>query len=269
MKTIVIFHSGCRDGFAAAWAAWLKLGDEDVEYYAASYQTEPPDVSGKRVYIVDFSYKRPVMEKLIEDATEIVVLDHHKTAEAELQGLPGCHFDMNRSGAMMAWDYFHGKDANAPWPIHYVQDRDLWRWELEESKAVNAYISTLPYDFQAWSDCYYKLSWVQAVDLGRVVLRRTQQYVDAVCEKLPIRIDFEGYNVPLVNAPFMDISEVLDKLRQGEPFAMSWHQKSDGGFNYSLRSGDDAVDVSEIAKKYGGGGHHNAAGFRVERPVHF
>lgn len=265
MKTIVIYHGNCKDGFAAAWAAWDEIDSEDVEYYPAQHGTDPPDVVGKRVYILDFSYKRPVMEKLIEDAFELTVLDHHKTAEAELEGLPGCHFDMNRSGAMMAWEFFN-PGIPAPWTIRYVQDRDLWRWELPDSEAINAYISSLPYEFEMWDCACWDVNTV--VEYGYAVLRRNQQYVESTAARA-MRIDFEGHNVPIVNATYMDISEVLDHLRKGEPFAMGWHQGPDGGFNYSLRSTDESVDVSEIAKKYGGGGHRNAAGFRVERPVHF
>ena len=42
---------------------------------------------------------------------------------------------------------------------------------------------------------------------------------------------------------------------------------SDGRFQYSLRSRGD-FDVSELAKKHGGGGHKGAAGFVVDELVH-
>ena len=46
---------------------------------------------------------------------------------------------------------------------------------------------------------------------------------------------------------------------------MSWFRHRDGNYIYSLRSrADSGIDVSAIAKKYGGGGHKNAAGFKLE-----
>lgn len=74
------------------------------------------------------------------------------------------------------------------------------------------------------------------------------------------RVFFENWNVPIVNAPQVDISELLDHLARNDTFAMGWWQRGDGEFQYSLRSRGD-FDVSELAKKYGGGGHKNAAGF--------
>ena len=65
----------------------------------------------EKVYIVDFSYPKDVMVKLLQQDFDLIVLDHHKTAEANLKDLalkPGSeiHFDMTRSGALMTWEYF-------------------------------------------------------------------------------------------------------------------------------------------------------------------
>ena len=95
------------------------------------------DVKGKNVIIVDFSYPRDVLIKMAEDADSIIVLDHHKTAEENLKGLDFCIFDMTRSGAVMAWEHFHGK-GNTPLLFQYIQDRDLWQWKLPQSKEFSA-----------------------------------------------------------------------------------------------------------------------------------
>jgi hypothetical protein len=103
----------------------------------------PPDVTGLDVAIVDFSYKRPVMIELARKAKSILVLDHHKTAEAELiEPCPGIevHFDMNRSGAVMAWEYFHpGVPASVP-AVHpgpgSLDQRDAGRRHLHDGAAI-------------------------------------------------------------------------------------------------------------------------------------
>ena len=60
---IMIYHANCADGFGAAWAAWMRWGDE-VEYFPCAYGQEPPDVSGKHVMIGAFSFKRDVLHSL-------------------------------------------------------------------------------------------------------------------------------------------------------------------------------------------------------------
>lgn len=52
-------------------------------------------------------------------------------------------------------------------------------------------------------------------------------------------------------------------MRSKTPVALGWWQRFDGKFQFSLRSRGD-IDVSEIAKKFGGGGHKNAAGFQLK-----
>jgi hypothetical protein len=80
---LCIYHGNCQDGFGAAWTVRHALGDR-VEFYPGIYQNEPPDVTGRDVIIVDFSYKRPVIEAMALKAHSILILDHHKSAVADL-----------------------------------------------------------------------------------------------------------------------------------------------------------------------------------------
>ena len=260
-KQLVIYHGNCIDGYTSAWVAWLKYGI-DAEYVASNYGDPPPDVSGRDVLVVDFSYPRDVMVEMNASAASLLVLDHHKTAQAALDGLPFAKFDMNRSGAGMAWDaLFAGKDR--PWLVDYVEDRDLWRWALPNSKEVNAWVSACTRDsFDLWGKLYAD-GPTRACARGEAVLTFIDRYVfEMVAQSRIVR--FEGASVPIVNAPYINISELVGKLAESAPFAVGWFQRSDGLYAYSLRSrGPSGADVSEIAKRYGGGGHRNSAGFTV------
>lgn len=55
--------------------------------------------------------------------------------------------------------------------------------------------------------------------------------------------------------------EMLSKYPDA-PFTACWFRRADGQIQYSLRSEDSRLDVSEVAKSLGGGGHRNAAGFQ-------
>jgi uncharacterized protein len=266
----------------------------DAEIHHAYYGKEPPPVNGRDVVMVDFSYPRDVLEMLIADANSLLILDHHKTAAAALAGLPkpraswndhiaylgapGCEsygalFDMERSGAGLAWDYFFPDEAR-PWLVDYVEDRDLWRHRLPDSQAINAYIGILPFEFTAWSVVDAETTTARAGELGFTVRAKVHQYVAEASKNLRWAT-VAGYHVPVVNAPQVDISELLDAVieqsrRENHPpcdFAVGWWQRFDGLFQYSLRSRGD-FDVSEIAKTFGGGGHRNAAGFQSTTLVH-
>lgn len=260
MTTHVIYHGNCFDGFGAAWAAWKKLGDT-AEYVPASYGEDPPNLPPTaNVVMVDFSYKRPVMEEFASKVNSLAILDHHKTAEDDLRGFPDAVFDMDRSGAHLSWLYFH-PDEEVPELIKYVEDRDLWRWALPRSKEVSAAISSYKFDFEEWS----KLDEVGVDSLileGSVILRHKTQMIERMCEHYTIK-RLGGHEVPVANATlyFSEVANRLCEKYPEYPFAAYYFDRlEDGRRQWGLRS-NNGFDVSEIAKVYGGGGHQAAAGF--------
>jgi uncharacterized protein len=265
---LCIYHGGCDDGFGAAWVVRRAL-EGAVEFHYGIYQTEPPDCSGRTVYLVDFSYKRPVMQRLIAEAKSVTVLDHHKSAAEDLAGLlnaPGGalgQFDMDRSGAAMAWDWFYPNQPR-PWLIEYIQDRDLWRKQLPDGDAVIMALRSYPQEFDVWQ---------RIADAGPSALiaegKAIHRYYRTIVEALKanaVRASIGGIDVPVVNAPYHFASEVAGELAEGEPFAGCYWNHAHGT-TYSLRSREGGTDVSEIAKLYGGGGHRGAAGFKVAVPL--
>jgi uncharacterized protein len=257
---LIVFHKNCPDGFTAAWVAQQYV--RGAELHAMDYTDSPPsddEVRGRDVYVVDFSFKRPVCDHIYELASRLVVLDHHKTAQAELVGAHYARFDMERSGAGIAWDFFF-PDKPRPWLVNYVEDRDLWRFRLVNSREVNAGIACTPMTLEDWTLLEGE-GPAAVADKGRGALA-----FEAMCAKKAAEtarvVRFEGHDVPFVNVQYTLASVTAGLLAEAAPFAVGWFQKSDGTFQYSLRSrGEGGVDVSEVAKKYGGGGHRNAAGF--------
>lgn len=283
MKPLVIYHGQCKDGFCSAWVFHRKHGD-NVEFHEGFYGQPPPDVTDREVTLVDFCYPRDVMQAIASRCAALTVLDHHKTAAAAMAGFgqwlrehhPALEvqvtFDMDRSGARLAWDYCFPTTTDAPWLVDYVQDRDLWRHALPDSKAINAYISTMEFSFDLWDETYDLFPHVKGMgparlpaELGRAILSKTEQYVREV-SKNAMRIQAGAWNVPIVNAPQVDVSELQHALCEGEPFSIAWWQRADGMYQYSLRSREGSTDVSLFAKAMGGGGHKHAAGFVAPKP---
>jgi hypothetical protein len=280
-EPLIIHHRGCADGICGAMVIWLGLGRRG-ELRAAQYGEPPPDVeevAGREVWIVDFSYPREVLLRLHETARALVVLDHHKTAEASCRGLPFCTFDMERSGARLALDRL---DMAPNWTglssaeqvaieavVDYVEDRDLWRFDLPHSQEINAYLASWPRTLDAWVAILDRIkgkwAWADIVGQGTAILRRERQLVEIMCGNArPMRgpgPDRDSERLLLVNAPVLQ-SEVAGELaaRDGVDYAVAWWQRSDGQYQYSLRS-TGGLDVAAIAQEFGGGGHAQAAGF--------
>lgn len=271
--TIVIYHSPCLDGFTAAWVAKKALGNT-ATYVAGSYAdasaTSLPDVDGKIVYILDFSYPREIMLELVKRAKYVIVLDHHKSAQVDLEDLidediVGGEFDMDRSGAMMAWNFFFF-DQEPPKFIEYVQDRDLWIKELPDCEEVNSAILSYEYTFENWD----KIAGTPIKELlkdGVAIHRKHMKDVHELINTCLQHMTIGGFeNIPTVNANYFFGSDLGGILCKEEPFAAYYSYNSDGQIVFGLRSNaayEHAEDVSIIAKAYGGGGHVHASGFRV------
>jgi hypothetical protein len=284
---LCIHHAPCADGFTAAWAIWKRW--PDIEFHPGVYGAAPPDVTGKHVLIVDFSYKRPVLEEMARSAKSITILDHHKSAEedlrpfrvrgfqslepltvipdlAEHQGILPIQalFDMDRSGAMLAWVYAHpGKDA--PRLVWHVQDRDLWRFELEGTRAIQATVFSYPYDFAVWDELAAALETEAGRSLiiaqGEAIERKHQKDVAELLGLCTREMVIGGHRVPVANLPYTLSSDGAGQLAEGQPFGACYYDNAEGRRVFSLRSRDGGLDVSAIAAHYGGGGHARAAGF--------
>ena len=256
----VIYHADCTDGFGAAYAAWKLLGNR-AEYHACKHGTIPPNVKGKNVVILDFSFNNETTKAMIDAADDLLVIDHHKSAMVELHDISNTHFDMTKSGAMLSWEFFHpGKEP--PKFIQYIQDRDLWKWELPYSKEFSAAFDMVPFGFEDFEKYEDDSVFDDAVKRGSYILAYSKTVIKKVCDKAAMR-KMDGMDVMVVNSSHW-MSEIGSKLAPDCDFAMIWYyDHEDRITKVSLRSFHDTIDVSEIAKKHGGGGHRKAAGFQL------
>lgn len=266
----VLFHGRCWDGFAAAWSAWLSLGNT-AEYIPVQYGADPPwdRLRGRGVYILDFCYSADVLRQIakLTDDRLVTVLDHHKTSEVvaemaeagELGNRIRFVFDESRSGGQLAWALFH-KSRSSPWLVDYTEDSDLWRWALPNSRQINACLRSYPLDFHKWS-WLAKIDPYSLVEGGEAILRAEQVVVDQHARYVR-EVNFLGRTVPAVNATTL-VSEIGAAICQGRQFGVTFSVRQDGKISVSLRSDKNGEDVSAIAKELGGGGHKHAAGFEL------
>lgn len=289
MTTKILFHSPCNDGFSAGLCSWLYFGDkatyQPVSYLSKKLELEP----GSDLYLLDFCYPRDTLLDLKSKMNKVVVLDHHKTNFDKVGDLDFCTFDMNRSGAMMAWDFFFKLaeseyelvKSHTPWSakakldnfhkikplIEYVQDRDLYQNKLPFTKEVFYALASLPLDFGVWWD---NTSIETLIKEGTIIARAVKMLVNGNVKHSFLTDKFAelGYpKIPVVNSSITvyntDVGQaMLDKYPES-PFACTFSRLRDGRYKWSLRSRGGA-DVALIAEKFGGGGHAGASSFAHE-----
>ena len=150
----------------------------------------------------------------------------------------------------------------------YVRDRDLWRWQLPESKPISFAYWAIEKDME--SIAHFAQALDEAKGYCRIVTEGAamQRYAEALVKEQAARMrwgDIGGYFVPIVNATTL-LSEVGDSLCRTMPaiaFCAYYMDRSDGKRQWGLR-GHGKVNLSVVAQQYGGGGHTDAAGFITE-----
>ncbi len=277
MKTICIYHKNCFDGICSAWviskkypnAEFMPMNYGDSLDWLTQGWNQGIYESSDRLIIVDFSFPRNTMislsEMFIGDyrfENGILVLDHHKTAQANCEGLSFCKFDMNESGASLAWKHFFGDDI--PYLVRYIKDRDLWLFKEDESEAVNSYIQSFPMAIENYEMLHEQLDLEtgtdKAIENGKSILRYKQTMIQAICKNAA----FDKDGIPTVNTSilFSEVGHELCKMFPSKPYSQYYFDRlGDNTRQWGLRSIGD-FDVSEVAKKHGGGGHKNAAGWQ-------
>ena len=261
---LVIYHGGCTDGFGAAWCAWKLLGDR-AQYHAARYREPPPDVTGKNVVVLDFCYDNKTTKELISKAKNFLVIDHHKSAMIEIHDIPCSRFDMNHSGAMLSWKFFHpGKEP--PRMIRHIEDRDLWKWELPYSREFSAAFDMIPFDFEEFDKFLDDSAIDEAQERGSYILSYSKTVISKIAKSAVLR-KIDGKSVLTVNSSHW-MSEIGNTLSTRCDYALVWYwDHASRQARVSLRAHHEEADVSEVAKKWGGGGHRKASGFSLDPGV--
>ena len=259
----VYYHKNCSDGFGSAWAAHKYFGDR-AKYIPISHHDDVVVEDNSINYFLDIAPKKSLLKELEFYSKEIHIIDHHISCYDYLKDKDYYHFNINHSGCVLTWKYFFPYKEVPP-ILKYVEDRDLWKKEFEETDNIFLYLNTFEGGFDSWDKCNDLISkdLSQCIEKGSVIY----QYRDFVVNKVKKNkhiLNISGHNVWCINSPFFQ-SYMLSTIYQKENFMGCYYYDGER-YIFSLRSSKNSkIDLSEIAKVYGGGGHKNAAGFSVKR----
>ena len=263
---LVLYHGNCTDGFGAAWAAWKKFGDE-AEYKEVRLNTPPDDdFVGKEIYMLDFVYDEQYLEDFIGKNKKVVAIDHHITNKNTAKMISEHLWDLDHSGAVLSWKYFH-PDKKTPKLLEYVEDTDIGKWQLQFTNELWMYVDLFKFDFDVWdklADNFEdSIKLKEYTKAGELLLKYRDRMVEKLISTLARPVSFEGLTAYAVNSRAFH-SEIGRRLAERfPPIAIVWGEENDGRSRVSLRSAG-TVDVSQIAAKFGGGGHKKAAAFVIE-----
>lgn len=272
----VLFHGGCPDGFGSAWAFYRKWKADPTVRYAGVFHGKPLSmqqreelIRGRRVLMVDFTFPDHEMDILVHEAAYVFCIDHHITGLGRVVEWKVPHiFDENKCGAVLTWEYVH-PDTSVPEMLLYVQDRDLWDWNLENSREISAATYSYPQAFKTWDEMHDQFEQglkSQLIREGETLLRAKEMMVTRKSWQMPTMVKIGDYVVPAINVTEneSEIGNALCLKYPDCPFAAIYRDihEQDGTTRrrWSLRSIGE-FDVSVVAKLYGGGGHAHAAGF--------
>ncbi|MCS6971199.1 MAG: hypothetical protein RMM29_08605 [Planctomycetota bacterium] len=268
-RPLCLYHRNCLDGKAAA--AVVRRRAPEAELLALQYGDPPPTVEGREVYIVDFALPLEAMRALRAQARELLWIDHHASSRALAARLGFGHIDTSTCAAMLAWRVLF--PGQPPPPIlPYIEDKDLWRWQLPDSRAVAAGLA------KAFAGPrlagLLEAAPAAMAELGRPLLAKQQARVQALLAR-GVGVS-DAYGLPGVrmlavaaNHDQNEIAEIACRPASagglGYDLAVLYYRKKDGRWVHSLRS--PRIDCAAIAARFGGGGHPASACYVAAEPI--
>lgn len=286
----VLYHGSCPDGYGSAFIVWYYYKKihginraNAIKYIPCYYNNKISNESfdglrDKNILMCDFSYKYNQLMYILSIAKAFMILDHHKTAEQDLENIPDHikKFNMEKSGVGITWEVFF---PNEPIPtfLKYIQDRDIWSEKYHETTPFVAYFYEQSFDFELWEQYLVESKITYAIDVGFKYLEYQNILIKKIIKKTAIVIqDINNkYQVVLYsNSPELK-SDIGSKMLKAYPigdFSCVWdnilHYDKDNNVSLektsiSLRSTNDRTDISSIAAQFGGGGHRNASGCTI------
>lgn len=258
------------------------------DFYPINYGMEFPFESiqsNEQIYIVDYSIMPEEMKRLLTITSDITWIDHHVSAIKKYNNFPyyikGIRYD-GIAGCLLTYCYLKhmtdcgvGKVENfdismtedAPMFTKYVADFDVWKFEFgEKTKAfemglqlhdLNPVAETKNNIFEALLALGWDLEY-EIIKKGQDLLLYRDNWAKEYCEHVGFETELEGLKCYAMNMAMIS-SEHFKSINEENYDMLIGFSFNGTTWKYELRS--TKVDCSQIAMKYGGGGHKGAAGF--------
>lgn len=219
---------------------------------------------------------------------EVIILDHHQSNIDRIKGDPLLDkyfskghsvLDSSRSGCGIAWDYFFPEEKQRPTFVSMIEDRDLFRFISPWSKPFYHFLGTLGFNIDKYAEVLKKeivnsdfrdpkQPLHEEIKLGQVIGEYYDQQIERFSKNNYIGLfELGDHLIPFFNVSFEYGSDLCAKTINANNIERAGYiTMEDNGFiRGGLRSRKDIQDCHTICiEMFGGGGHPNAAGFKVK-----
>lgn len=269
MKPLVIYHRTDFDGkCSAAVAAAAYQGD--VDFYGFNHYDEIDWTyicEHKEVIMVDISFPEVSDMLMLNNQVDLIWIDHHITAiekhgHLEIKGLQ----EVGKAACQLCWDYFF-PHLETPFAVKHLGLYDIWNHEDKHTLPFQygmRYLDIQADDQETWKRLFFgSVNTVSHVLETGETCFNFEKTSNAIMAKSSFEGSFEGHQCIFLNAP--NKGSLVFKSVGGEDYdIMVVYNYNGKHWSVTLYS-DGRVNVGEIAKKYGGGGHAGAAGFKSDK----
>ena len=294
MKNLVIYHRADFDGKFCYRILKQKFDQTPVkiDYLGWDYGDPVPNIKPyTTIVMADISIKE------LMELPNLVWIDHHKTAiEAYMPKFKGTSYCIDGVAACrLTWQYCNGPKFGLPPKSAYgvIPEKGGVRTEcsVEEPRAVllagrydvfdqdgepDADLFQFGLRSQELTDADWntllEVNSVQACRLidklllqGKAIQRYKQEMDDAIIAHNGFTLEWEGLCFLACNSGFYN-SFLFTKAIQEKHQALlgfKWTGKKYSVSMYAIKGRE--IDLTPIAKKYGGGGHPGACGFVIDK----
>ena len=284
------YHNDSDGKCSAFWvslSAGLKNPNQSNDFIVMDYHKPFPFEliePDEQVYIVDFSIQPYEMDRLLEITKDVTWIDHHRTAIEKHKDYPhdlrGIRYD-GVAACMLTYCYLHHMTDRgmgdikpfdisciryAPYFTRLIADWDVWKFEYgDETRHFQVAFNS--YDFSPGSDDWNMFlkradSDGGLIAEGKIMMRYRDGWASKYCVSKGFEVEFEGYNCFALNLALCNSEYFKSVYKKGYDIFIPF---SFDGTNWLYSLYSTTIDVSEIAKKYGGGGHRAASGFSSDR----
>jgi len=270
---LTFYHKSDLDGHCSGYV--VKRAHPNCDLYGIDYGDEFPwDIVEKHntIIMVDFSLQPfSEMEKLVNKCEKLIWIDHHKSAIDEYSKSTITVDGLIRNGigaCQLCWEYFFPTEL-VPYFIKLLAEYDVWIHSNPDTLPFQYGLrleNTNPYNLPLWESLFERPIVREVIKRGETVLRYEEIINERYVKSRGFELEWEGLkficcNKGLTNSKLFDSIWDTTKYDAMLTFCMLDPER---GWTVSLYSDKSDVDVSKIAKKYGGGGHKGAAGFQCK-----
>ena len=290
IKRLGIYHSKDTDGHFSG--AVLKYKYPDIELRGWDYRDEVPSFESMEGYdeiiLIDITFPFDILQEL-GTKTKLTVIDHHVSFKKQVDNhLQIGHdvvtdelksitfeyiYDDKLSACELGFKYYFGY---IPPIVELVGKYDTWRAngtdEWEETVLpmkyylygkVNKPEDVKNYWFDSVEELYHEDIIDNMLEIGKSIMEYERKMDESKTNSYAFERDVYGLRALCINTNFMSSETMMTKFDSSKHDIMIGFAYNGNNWGVSLRSVGDKVDVSQIAKERGGGGHSQSAGFQA------